>query len=97
MLTNVGEAELIGIARGAADPPSTFSIERGSLILRGSTNRSRNFREICRMCATCFIDEQIKVARHSHFGWRMILKPRQNCFAAFIAGSSGNDAQISVS
>ena len=37
----------------------------------------RSFCEICRMCATCFIDEQMNVARHSHFGCRMIRRPRQ--------------------
>src|SRR6202030_3234973 len=97
MLNNVGEAELITIARGAADLPSEFSIERSRSILRPSPNRSRKFREICRICATCFIDEQMKVARHSHFGWRMIRNPRQNSLAAPITGSSGNEAQISAS
>ena len=37
------------------------------------------------MCATCFIDEQIKVARHSHFGCRIIRRPLQKSRAAFIA------------
>ena len=46
-------------------------------ILRRSPKRSRNFLEICRMCATCFIEEVMNVARHSHFGWRMMRSPRQ--------------------
>src|SRR5207248_1497700 len=54
-------------------------------------------REICRMCFTCFIEEQINVARHSHFGWRIIRSPRQKSRAAFMAWSRGNDAQISSS
>jgi len=32
---------------------------------------------ICRMCATCFIEEVIKVARHSQRGCRMMRSPRQ--------------------
>ena len=46
------------------------------------------------MCATCFIDEVINVARHSQCGCRMIRRPRQKSRAARIAGSFGNERQI---
>ena len=41
------------------------------------------------MCATCFIEEVMNVATHSHRGWRTIRIPRQNSRAADIAGSPG--------
>ena len=75
--------------------PRSEKCERAipSIIFR-SPKRVRNAREICRICATCFIDEQMNVARHSQFGWRMMRRPRQKSRASSITRSRGKEWQI---
>ena len=60
-------------------------------------NRSRSVREIFRMCGTCFSDDVINVARHSHSGCRRIRNPGQNA-SAVASGTSpaGNDRIIAT-
>ena len=86
------------LGRAAPAPPASGRRKaRARPIPRRAPKRRRSVCEICAMCATCFIDEVMNVARHSHAGCRTIRMPRQKSRAAAIAGSAGKVAQISAS